>query len=43
MSCFSGCVAGVLGLTGLSGFFFYILAQLVRRPSRSPLPDPPRV
>ena len=31
MSCFSGCVAGVLGLTGLQGFAFYIFAQLVRR------------
>jgi|EP01043_Picozoa_sp_COSAG02_P035277 hypothetical protein len=31
MSCFSGCVAGVLGLTGLHGFAFYLLAQLVRR------------
>ena len=33
MACFSGSVAGVLGLTGLDGFFFYVVAQLVR-PSR---------
>lgn len=40
MSCFSGCVAGVLGLTGLHGFAFYIFAQLVRRPpSHTPLPS----
>lgn len=31
MSCFSGCVAGVLGLTGLYGFAFYLFAQLVCR------------
>ena len=31
MSCFSGCVSGVLGLTGLHGFAFYLFAQLVRR------------
>ena len=30
MSCFSGCVSGVLGLTGLHGFAFYLFAQLVR-------------
>lgn len=30
MSCFAGCVAGVLGLTGLHGFAFYLFAQLVR-------------
>jgi hypothetical protein len=43
MSCFSGCVAGVLGLTGLNGFFFYVFAQLVRLlrvrpPARASLP-----
>ena len=36
MCCFSGCVAGVLGLTGLHGFAFYIFAQLVPPPPPTP-------
>ena len=33
MAIFSGCVTGILGFTGLSGFLCYVLAQLVPPPN----------